>query len=65
MDDRHAEKRLERIEDILEAITKQIDVLARATEQGFRDLHHSINYRFERVSERLEVLEGKLESFSR
>lgn len=29
-------------------------MLARATEREFRDLHHSINHRFERVSARLE-----------
>jgi hypothetical protein len=35
MDDQHADKRLERIENIPEAITKQIDVLARATSMAF------------------------------
>lgn len=46
-------------------MAKQIDVLARATEREFRDLHHSINYRFERANERLEVIEGKIEAFAR
>jgi hypothetical protein len=40
-------------------------VLARATEREFRDLHHSIIHRFERVSARLETIEGRIEVFSR
>jgi hypothetical protein len=40
-------------------------VLARGTEREFRDLHHSINHRFERVSARLETIEARIEVFSR
>jgi ABC-type uncharacterized transport system substrate-binding protein len=35
------------------------------TEREFRDLHHSINHRFERVSGRLETIEARIEVFSR
>jgi hypothetical protein len=39
------EERFDRLEKHLENGAKQIDVLARATEREFRDLHHSINHR--------------------
>src|ERR1700730_15843772 len=34
----------DRLEKHLESVAKQIDVLARATEREFRDLHHSITH---------------------
>jgi hypothetical protein len=37
----------------------------RLLEREFRDLHHSINHRFERVSARLETIEARIEVFSR
>jgi septation ring formation regulator EzrA len=46
-------------------LKSKIELLARTMEREFRDLHHSINYRFERVNERLETIEAKIEAFSR
>jgi hypothetical protein len=40
----------------LDRIEKQIELLARTMEREFGDLHHSINYRSERVNERLETI---------
>jgi hypothetical protein len=45
-------ERFDRLEKHLETVAKQIDVLARAMEREFRDLHHSITHRFERVFSR-------------
>jgi chaperonin cofactor prefoldin len=59
------EEGFDRIEKHFETVAKQIDVLARATEREFSDLHHSINHRFERVSARLETIEARIEVFSR
>ena len=64
MDENKIEARFDHFTKLVESIAKQIDVLARATEREFRDLHHSIDYRFERVNERLEVLDGKMEGFA-
>jgi hypothetical protein len=57
------EERFGRLEKHLETVAKEIDVLARGTEREFRDLHHSINHRFERVSARLEAIEARIEFF--
>jgi hypothetical protein len=59
------EERFDRLEKHPESVAKQIDVLTRATEQEFRDLHHSIDHCFERVSARLETIEARIEVFSR
>jgi hypothetical protein len=37
--------------------------LESSTEREFRDLHNSINYRFERVNARLETIEARIEAF--
>jgi hypothetical protein len=46
-------------------IEKQIELLARTMVREFRDLHHSVNYRFGRVNARPETIDGKIEAFSR
>jgi hypothetical protein len=50
---------------LLREVEKHIDALARSTEREFRDLHHSINYRFERAHEQLDTIEGKIGAFAR
>jgi hypothetical protein len=65
MDESKIEARFDHLTKLLESVAKQVDVLARATEREFRDLHHSLDYRFERTNERLDILDGKMEAFGR
>ena len=64
MNETDFEERFDRIEKHFETVAKQIDVLARATEREFRDLHHSINHVRARQAH-LETIEARIEVFSR
>jgi hypothetical protein len=62
MQEPDVDDRFDRLEKQIEAVAKNIDVLARATEREFRDVHHSMKYQCERVGARLETIESRIEA---